>query len=352
MMIRFSPAVLAVLYGVVAPLAAQGHDQPEQTQPEQVQAKQPQGQAPAAIATPKFDRAAFVQWMKDNKAPAKVLETFDEEWKAGADSRITDRALRAIKPEYAAAAKLIDAAEPKGIVEMAKVLGSTKDPYVRAHARYFLARAFLDEDDPEGCAEMLAMFIRNDRGRSLLDPEAAFYYGYSLSLIPAVAEAILNLDAFLQIYADAPERYRANAADLLVELRSQWDDPLHQIADEMKYCERKLRKDKTGKQVETKQLEIVEKLTKMIEELEKQSGGGGAPKGNQIPNGPASHSALPGGSGRVGQLHGSRGLKDKWGEMSDRDRAKILNEVQAKLPDHLRVLIERYFENVNKKANR
>lgn len=305
--------------------------------------------APSRL-TPRLDPEAFVAWLKQSKAPRAVIESFRSEWSAGPDARITDRALRKVVPAYAAAMNLVGKGEPRGVLELAKLLGETEDAWVRAHARYYLARALLDEDDPEGAAELLARFIRQDRGRSMLDPEAAFYLGYSLSLIPAVQEAILNLEAFLRIYPNAGERYRSNAADLIVELRSQWDSPLHQIADDMKYCERKLRKDKTGKHVETKQLDIIEKLTRLIEELEKQKkgGGGGPPSGNQVPNGPASESALPGGEGRVGSLHGSRGVKDKWGDMKDRDRQKILNEVQAKLPDHLRALIEKYYKRVNK----
>jgi hypothetical protein len=298
----------------------------------------------------KFDKAAFLTWMKAHGAKPLLLQKFEKEWAVGPDSRITDRVLRKVIPAYRKAMNEVDAGMPRGVLDLTKLLLKTKDPYLRAHSRYFLARALLDEDDPEGAVLVLADFVTMDSGFSLLDGEGAFYIGYSLALIPDAGQAILNLKAFLQLYPDSPERYRANAAQLLAELEAQWDSPLHAIADEMKYCERKLKKEQTGKKVETKQLGIVEKLTKLIEQLEKeeQKQGGGPPKGNQQSKGPANQSSLSDGPGRVGQLHGSRGVKSKWGEVKDRERKKIMNEIQTKLPERYRGVLERYYRKVNR----
>jgi len=304
----------------------------------------------AVLQRKKFDKNAFLTWMKAHKADETLLKEFEKEWKVGPDSRITDRVLRKLIPPYRKAMNEVDAGSPKGVLDLTKLLLKAKDPYIKAHSRYFLARALLDEDDPEGAVLVLADFVTKDSGYSLMDGEGAFYIGYSLALIPDAGKAIVNLKAFLDLYPDAPERYRANAAQLLAELEAQWDSPLHAIADDMKYCERKLRKEQTGKQVETKQLDIVDKLTKLIEQLEKeeQQQGSGPPKGNQQSKGPANQSSLSDGPGRVGQLHGSRGVKSKWGEMKDRDRKKIMNEVQTKLPERYRAVLERYYRKVNR----
>jgi hypothetical protein len=317
------------------------------------QDKQRKSVKPAAIEaarqlTPRFSPDKFAAWLKKQNASPKVIAAFRSEWKAGPDGRITDRALRAVAAPYRVAMELCDEAKPRGALELAKVLAGKPDPILRAHARYFLARTVLDEDDPEGAVDLLKDFIRHDRGHTYLDGEAAFYLGFSLSLVPIVDEAILNLDIFLKLYADAPERYRANASQLLQDLRAQWQSPLHGIADDMKQCERRLRKDHKGDQVETKQLSIVEKIAVLIEEMEKQQQSGGSPSGNTVPNGPANKSSLPGGEGRVGNLHGSRGVKDRWGNMKDADREKILSELQTKLPERFRVLLEKYYERVNK----
>ncbi len=336
--------VCTILLLFALPLPAQGAGDGSGTSP-----RAQEGKA-VAKETPRFRAEDFLAWLKKQKASGEVLRVFEEDWKAGPDSRVTDRAIRAFHAPYRRAMAKVEDGEPKGVLLLARVLASTEDPWIRAHARFFLAKALLDEDDPEGAASLFAEFIREDRGRSLLDGEAAFYLGYSFSLIPDAARAIANLRAFLELYGEAPERYRANARQLLDELEAQWDSPLHAIADEMKYCERKLRKEQTGKQVETKQLEIVEKLTKLIKQLEEQEQqqGGGPPRGNGPSKGPASNSQLSAGKGRVGQLHGSRGVKDKWGEMKDRDREKILNEIQAKLPERYRVLLENYYKKVNR----
>ncbi len=333
--------------GDAAPAAAQKQDGPAEAKKK----------GDKASLTPKFDKKKFLAYL-DKIAKARgnksVRKTFDEEWEMGADSGITGRALRALHPIYRKAMDRVEEGKPDGVLELAKLLsvkkGDTIDPYVRAHARYHLARALLNEDDPEAAAMLLQDFILEDRGKSLLDPEAAFYLGYSLSLIPKVDAAIVNLRVFLELYPDASERYRANAQQLLQELEAQWDSPLHAIADDMQYCERKLRKTQTGKEVETKQLDIVEKLDVLIKQLEQQQQGpgGGPPQGNGPSSGPATESSLPGGEGRVGQLHGSRGVKDRWGSMKDRDRKKILNELQTKLPERYRTLLENYYKRLNK----
>ncbi len=331
----------ALLLGL-AVLPSMGFSQ-EQGQPA------PKEKAPV-LQRKKFDKDAFLAWMKAHRASPTLLKKFESEWSVGPDSRITDRVLRKLVPPYRKAMNEVDRGSPAGVLDLTKLLLKTKDPYIKAHSRYFLARALLDEDDPEGAVLVLADFVTKDSGYSLLDGEGAFYIGYSLALIPDAGQAIVNLKAFLQLYPDSPERYRANAAQLLAELEAQWDSPLHAIADDMKYCERKLKKEQTGKRVETKQLDIVNKLTKLIEQLEKeeQQQGSGPPKGNQQSKGPANQSSLSDGAGRVGQLHGSRGVKSKWGSMKDRDRKKIMNEVQTKLPERYRAVLERYYRKVNR----
>jgi hypothetical protein len=294
-----------------------------------------------------------VAYLQANKAKPELLEAFAADWEMGADAGITGRALRALHPDFDQALNLLEDGKPEGQEKMALVLKGAidkKDPYLRGHARYEMARGLLDEDFPELASQLLAEFVLEDRGRSLLDPAAAFYYGYALSIIPDVANAIINLQVFLELYPDASERYRANAMQLLQELQAQWDSPLHAIADDMKYCERKLKKEQTGKQVETKQLDIIEKLDVLIEQMEQQqqSGGGGPPNGNQQSGGPANRSQVQPGEARIGQLHGSRGVKDRWGDMKDRDREKILNELQTKLPERYRTLLESYYKRLNK----
>ncbi|MCA8968512.1 MAG: hypothetical protein KDC95_01965 [Planctomycetes bacterium] len=307
--------------------------------------------AEARKRVPEFDKDAFVAWMREKGAPAAAIEAFESDWKAGPDAKITHRALLAIDPVYAKAYDLVLDGKPDGVLELTKIVASTGDAVTRAHARYDLARALLDEDDPEGASQLLSDFVIESRGLTMLDGEAVFYYAYALSLIPQVDTAIVNLKVFLDLYPNAGERYRANAEQLLQELEAQWRSPLHALADEMKSAERKLRKERYGDPLNVQQLDIVSKLAQLIEEMEKQQQGGGPPSGNQIPNGPANNSALPEGQGRVGKLHGSRGVKDRWGNMKDKDRAKILNELQTKLPERYRVLLENYYKRVNAGGN-
>ena len=227
-----APALLALVWATPASAQAEPEAKPapvqepaqEQPVPEKATPKQQGDAAPEAGAkaapaeakkageqedswTPKFDKARFLGYLKQNSASEKILSDFASDWEMGADAGITDRALQELKPEYGKALELLDAGDPKGALELVKIIiaaDKAGDAHLRAHARYNLARALLDEDDPEGASNLLKDFVTEDRGYSLLDPSAAFFLGYALSIVPKVDEAILNLRIFLELYPTRP----------------------------------------------------------------------------------------------------------------------------------------------------
>ena len=117
----------------------------------------------------------------------------------------------------------------------------------------------------------------------------------------------------------------------------------------MKRVERDLKKTQTGDPTQVRQKDIVEKLQKIIEEMEEQEKkSSGAPGGNGPSQSPASKSALTEGAGRVGQLGKARPIGDSWGPLKDRARDEIEAELQTGLPDRYRKLLEQYYEKLGR----
>jgi hypothetical protein len=301
------------------------------------------------MLTPRLDRAALVQKLATMGASAETLATLERDLADPGDSMASDRALRTVAKDYAAAAALAESGDPSAALALAKVLGQARDPLVVAHARYHLARVMLDADDPDGAASVLEEYLAESRGITTLDADAVFHFCLALARIPMAEDAARNFHAFLKLYPDSPERLIATAQQILAELESQFQNPLHGIADEMKGVERKIRKTDTGEKTQTRQKDIVETLTQLIEEMEKRErqGGGGSPSGNQQSGGPASESSAPPGPTRIGGLHSAGKVKDRWGMLKDRERNQILTELQTKLPDRYRSLLEDYYKKLN-----
>ena len=305
--------------------------------------------APQVVASPfkPFDRARFEAAAQTLGATAQQVEQFGKQVAELGISRAADQLLRTAVPSFDAAVKLQEAADPAAALELTKVLAATENTVLQAHVRYHLSQVFLASDDPERSMEVLNDYLRANVNQSALDAEAAFYYAQSLAEIPLPDLAVPRFRAFLQWFPEASERFRSAAHQRIVELERQQESKLHELADEMKKTKRDLKKQKTDKPVQVDQEHYIEQLNELIEmyeEMEKKSGG--PPSGNGPSSNPASNSALPGGEATVGTLTKKPTLADRWGEMKDRDRAKIEAQVQKDLPPQYRKMLEEYYKKL------
>lgn len=296
-----------------------------------------------------FDRAAFEQHCRSLGATDAAMQKFAAACKDGQTDVGADTLLRELVPALGKAAQMGEDGDPLAALELGKLAASASDLWVRAHARYHLARVMLDNDDPETAAEVLRDYLRDDRNRTPLDAEAAFFFATALADMPMRDNAIAAFADYLDLFPDAPERFRAVAQQRRAELEAQFQSPLHDIADSMRRVERDLKKERTGDPTQSTQKDIVDKLQKIIEELEEQEKkSSGMPSGNGPSSSPAAKSALPGGPGRVGQLGKAPPVGDRWSVEKKRDRDKIEADLQANMPDSWRERIGRYYERLGK----
>jgi hypothetical protein len=117
----------------------------------------------------------------------------------------------------------------------------------------------------------------------------------------------------------------------------------------MDNIERVLGLGRAGAKVRKEEDDVIAKLDKMIDELEKQrqqqqqqSSAGGS----SAPATPAQDSANLGGRGE-GNVDPKRiGNKDDWGNLPDKDRDEALQPVLEELPAHYRKAIEEYLRRL------
>ncbi len=300
-----------------------------------------------------FDQPAFEKHLQSMGADEATISSFHKNCKEESVGIAADLALKQLSEKYRLASNLAEDGDPKAALSLVNLLTETKDPMLRAFTRYHLGRHFLDADDPERAAEVFANYLRQDKNKTPLDAEVAFFYGTALADIPLPEDAAKTFGDFLSLFPNAPERHRAVAAQRKAELESQAENALHGIADSMKHVERKIKKVKTGKPVQTTQEEIIQKLQEIIEKMEeKEKQGSGPPSGNQQSQAPASSSQAPPGESRVGNLQKVPGVGDRWGEYKDRERKAIESEVANKLPGHFKKTLEGYYKKSGKGKSR
>lgn len=296
-----------------------------------------------------FDQARFEKEARALGANDEQLAAFRVDVDELGAARAADNLLRKVVPAFDQAVLAAEDADPKAALDLTKVLVETQSPLLQAHVRFHLARVFLDSDDPERSIEVLNEYLGKNINHSPLDGDAAYFYAQSLAEIPMVDAAIPRFRAFLQWFPEASERLRSAAHQRILELERQRESRLHMLADGMKKTSRDLRKQKTDDPVQMDQekyLEELDELIEMFQEMESQSSGpasGLGPSSN-----PAASSALPGGEGTVGDLNHKKSLADRWGDMRDADRKKIMADVQNTMPPQYQKMLEEYYKKLGK----
>lgn len=307
-----------------------------------------QEEAPSSPFPP-FDRQAFEAACTKAGADQSRIDEFHSDIQELGLGLAADYLMRDVHPAFGSAVDLSEEGDPRAALELTKVLAGTQDKILQGFTRYHLARVFLDGDDPEGAVKVLDQFLQENSGKTPLDGEAVYFYASALAEVPMAKTAMEIFNAYLQWFPDAPERFRATAHQRLQELLGQEDIPLHGLANDMKWCERRIRKLDTGEEVQEKQKAAIDLLQQLIEEMEeKEKQSGGAPSGNGQSQAPASRSALPEGTHRMGNLRDVKEVADRWAEMPERDRQAIEAEAQESLPESHKALLRDYYNKLGK----
>ena len=205
--------------------------------------------------------------------------------------------------------------------------------------------------------EALSVIAEVDPTQTADPATVLFYRGACYHALLMKSEALSDLRRLLERKDEIPRRYARTAELMIADLKPLEEDSLDEVSRLMTDVTRRLDLGRTGDRVAEKEQLIIDKLSKMIEELEKQQqqqqqaagagqgGGGGLESGNPAQDSQAGDASGPGDVDRK-----SLGAADGWGNLPPAERKEALQNLSQDLPTHYRDAIEAYFRKLAKSS--
>ncbi len=192
--------------------------------------------------------------------------------------------------------------------------------------------------------------------QQVVDPATLlFFQAVAYHRLLDVDKGLKSVKTLLEDVAGAPVRYITVGTLMLEDLKAFKEDSLDHIARQMDDVQRRLELARAGKRVRTVEKEIVDRLDKIIEEIEKQQqqqqqqqqqAGGGS-----TPSSPMQDSQIGGATG-PGQVDPNPiGNRSGWGGLPPKEREKALQGISKDFPSHYRDVIEQYFRKLASESN-
>ncbi len=273
---------------------------------------------------------------------AEMLEGPDLLDRLVESAAIADPAIR----EWLAAVRKNPAAD--AVVKSAVLADDAGPGIVRNNLRLLLGRQMTHESLYDEALDVMQGLEPNQ----VVDPASLLFYqsvGHHRLLqkdkcLPVLARLMENEQAI-------PRRYLTLAKLMDADLRPLKPDSLDEIARMMDDIHRRLDLGRAGTKVRKEEDDVIAKLDKMIEDLEKQqqqqqqqqsSGQGGG-------SSPSSPRADSGGGGMKGAGNvdpKNIGKSSGWGDLPAKDRQEVLQQISKDLPAHYRETIEEYFRKL------
>ncbi|MEL7498119.1 MAG: hypothetical protein AAFN77_10945 [Planctomycetota bacterium] len=223
----------------------------------------------------------------------------------------------------------------------------SESAFVKNHVRLLLGR-WLSQN--EFYDEALLELKQLDLDMVLDRKSLLFYRALVQHQLLEKDECIVSLELLLQHKDSLPSRYAVVSQMMLADVKPLQEDSLDQISRMMNDIRRRTGFNRSGKIVLREEQEVIDKLDKLIEQLEQQqqqqsqsqgppSGGGSSPMED-------SQNTNEKGSGKVAKKE----LRDggNWGNLPPAKRAAALAEMAKDMPPHYRAAIEEYFRKLAK----
>jgi hypothetical protein len=223
--------------------------------------------------------------------------------------------------------------------------------FVRNHLRLYLARWLAQQALYDESLEM----VRGIQPEEVVDPASLlFYQGVGYHRMLQRDECLQVVSRLLENKGQIPRRYETVAMLMESDIKPMQADSLDEIARLMDDIERRLGFGRAGARVRQQEDDVIAKLDKMIEELEKQmqqqqassSGSGGSQGSSPM------RDSNPGGDSGPGDVDPRRlGTRANWGNLPPKERQEALQQIAKGLPSHYREVIEEYFRKLARDGN-
>ena len=221
-------------------------------------------------------------------------------------------------------------------------------PLVRNNVRLYVGKWLAISGMYNECVDILSPLTVDQ----VAMPESLlFYRGVAHYRLRNKDDGLAAIEQLLENKDDLPRRYTALAELMQVELEDLETDSLDEISRIMDSVRVRLGLGRAGTRVRKEEDEVVEKLDKLIEDLEKkrqqqqQQQQAGNAKGNKSSN-PAQDSSLPGGNASPEVDPRRLAGETEWGDLPPKAREEALQSLGKEFPSHYRDVIEEYFRKI------
>lgn len=315
-----------------------------------------------ALKAPTVDttRAQAQAWLGGVEVGNGRTAAFNAIWDA-ADKPLLDRVAETLALGDETAAKLLaEARDPAAPAPKAvpAVLRDAKRPaFYRSNLALAYAKALTGKRIYEEALDALKAAVPEQ----VVDP-AAYYFHKAVAEHALVQkkEATTSIARLLDDVAECPERYKMVATLMYFDMQGWKDEDkdLGNIARLMDNVERRLDLSRGGPKTQEIQKKVVFRLDELIKDIENQMKNGAqaqCPGGGRQQPGPGSNQprdhmkdsqiATNSGPGVVDpkKLHQ---LRENWGKLPEKERAKAMMDLTKDLPPRYREVIENYFKTL------
>ena len=224
--------------------------------------------------------------------------------------------------------------------------------FVRDHVRLLLGRWLAQNEFYDETVEQLSLVDAD----AVLTPESVlFYRALAEHQLLQKEDCKATVEKLLEHEVDLPVRFAVVAKLMLADLSPVEEGSLDEISRLMKDIYRRTQFQRSGTLVLKQEADVIDKLDKLIEDLEEQrqqqqadanQSGGGPPSGNPMQDSQQSETK---GDGKVT----SKDLADggQWGDMAPAERSAAMAEMVKDMPPHYRAAIEKYFRRLAQEDN-
>jgi len=219
--------------------------------------------------------------------------------------------------------------------------------FVRGNLRLVIARWLAQNN----LVDEALVQLRGLNPGDVADPASLlFYQALGQHRLLEKENCLKNVALLLENESTIPRRYATIARLMEADIKPLKVDSLDEVARLMDDIRRRLDLGRAGKKVREEEEQVIAKLEKMIEEMEKQQQqqqqASGSGSGSPMPSSPMqdSQAAELKGPGNVDSKN--IGKKEGWGNLPPKERQEVLQQIGRDLPAHFRETIEEYFKRL------
>jgi len=303
-------------------------------------------------------KAAVEQWLSgqklDDAAKSKAAALWAEDQLPAVSADILDRLAETVALADPATRDFVALCRggqpPLVLTAFAALQDTARPPLVRNNLRLLYGRWLAQHELYDEALQQLDGLQPAD----VVDPATLlFYQGVCHHRLLHKEPCLAALSRLQENKGKIPKRFEVLAGLMEADLRPLKTDSLDEISRMMDDIERRLGFGRAGKRVRKEEDDVIAKLDKMIEELEKQAQqqSSASSRGGKQPSQPMQDS-MPGGGSGPGEVDQRRtGIQSGWGNLPPKQREEALQQISKGLPSHYREVIEEYFRKLAREGS-